>query len=120
EGQVWSYKSRPGEINSTLTILKIEQYNDLGRVVHIRVDQIQMTNPVKGNVISDIPHLPFKEIAVQKSVTRLVRQSTSLPDFEEGYKTWKAAYLQGQAGAFETTVGDTLNALLSAKWETRR
>jgi hypothetical protein len=120
QGQVWSYKTRPGEANSTLTVLKIEQYKDLGRVVHIRIDRIQMTNPLKGNVVTDIPHLPFKEVAVQKSITKLISQSSTVPAFQEGYDTWKAAYMQGQAGAFETTVGATLDAMLGAKWEVKR
>lgn len=117
QGQVWSYKTRPGEATSTLTVLKIEQYKDLGRVVHIRVDQIQMINPLKGNVVTDIPHLPFKELAVQKSITKFVRQAASLPEYKEGYETWKAAYLQGQAGAFDRPVNATLDAMLGAKWE---
>src|SRR5579863_9470568 len=83
-GQVWTYKTRPDEPDSTLTILKVEKYPDLGEVVHIRVDGIQMLNPLKGNVISDIPHLPFKEFAIKQSVTRLVRTSVTVPDFHEG------------------------------------
>lgn len=29
-GDIWSYQTRPGENASTLTILKVEQYPDLG------------------------------------------------------------------------------------------
>jgi len=119
-GQVWSYKTRPGEAASTLTVLKIEQYKDLGQVVHLRVDRIQIQNPLKGNVVTDIPHLPFKELAVRQSITKLVHQVPSVPEFQEGYDTWKKAYLQGQAGAFETTVSATLDAMLGAKWEVKK
>ena len=119
-GQVWSYKTRPGEVASTLTILKVEEYKDLGRVVHIRVDQIRMTNPLKGNVVTDIPHLPFKDAAVQGSITNLVRQLPSTPNFQEGYDTWKKAYLSGQAGAFDMPVSAVLDALLGAKWEEKK
>ncbi|GAA0751352.1 hypothetical protein LRH25_14540 [Ideonella azotifigens] len=119
-GQVWTYKTRAGEASSTLTVLKVEQYNDLGRVVHIRVDGIHMTNPVKGNVVTDIPHLPFKDLALQGSVVKQLRKLSSLPDFQEGYDTWKKAYLAGQAGAFETPVSTTLDAMLGAKWEEKK
>ena len=119
-GQVWSYRTRPGEVTSTLTVLKVEQYKDLGRVVHIRIDSIQIRNPLKGNIVTDIPHLPFKEFAVQQSITKLVRTVPSLPEFQEGYDTWKKAYLQGEAGAFETTVSATLDAMLGAKWEEKK
>ena len=119
-GQVWKYKTRLGEQTSTLTILKVEKYKDLGSVVHIRVDAIRMKNPLKGNIVTDVPHLPFKEDAVQKSITELVRKSTDIPPFQEGYDTWKSAYLAGKAGAFETNVGATLTAMLGAQWEVKK
>lgn len=119
-GQVWKYKTRQGEPASTLTILKVENYKDLGKVVHVRVDAIRMTNPLKGNVVTDVPHLPFKEEAVQKSITELVRKSPDIPAFQEGYDTWKSAYLAGKAGAFETTVGATLIAMLGGHWEVKK
>lgn len=115
-GQVWAYKTRIGESNSTLTILKVERYKDLGQVVHVRIDGIRMRNPVQGNIVTDLPHLPFRSAAIERSVTKLLRKSSSLPEFKEGYSTWKQAYDAGQAGAFETDVAATLNALLGASW----
>ncbi|MHC8410218.1 hypothetical protein ACYZTR_08620 [Pseudomonas sp. Hz4] len=41
-GDIWAYKNRPGEDASTLTILKIENYPKLGKVVYIRVDGFRM------------------------------------------------------------------------------
>lgn len=79
-----------------------------------------MRNPVKGNVVTDIPHLPFKERAIQQSVTKLVRQLPLPPEFQEGYDTWKKAYVAGQAGAFETGVNATLDAMLGARWEEKK
>lgn len=116
-GQVWAYETRPGESDSVLTILRIEKYPDLGTVVHVRVDGIHMVNPLKGGAITSIPHLPFKELAVQRSVTHLLRTAASVPDFREGYVTWKAAYQAGQAGAFEVPVRDALNAMLGGTWQ---
>jgi len=115
-GQVWSYKTRAGEAASTITVLKVERYKDLGPVVHVRIDGIHMKNPLKGNVVTDIPHLPFKAQAVQQSITKLLRQLPSVPEFQEGYDTWKKAYVAGQAGAFETSVSATLDAMLGAEW----
>jgi hypothetical protein len=34
-GQVWSYKTRPGEERSTITILRVESSPKLGMIVHI-------------------------------------------------------------------------------------
>jgi hypothetical protein len=114
-GQTWEYKTRETEKSSTLTVLKVEKYDDLGEVIHIRIDQVKMINPIKGNEITDIPHLPFKKNALDSSITTLEGMKT-VPDFQEGYDTWKAAYDGGQAGAFETTVNETLDALLGAEW----
>ncbi|MHC8332010.1 hypothetical protein [Pseudomonas sp. LB3P25] len=41
-GDIWAYKNRPGEDASTLTILRIENYPKLGKVVHIRVDGFRL------------------------------------------------------------------------------
>lgn len=118
-GQVWAYTTRAGENESTLTVLKIEQYRDLGQVVHVRIDGIRMRNPVQGNIITDLPHLPFRGAAIQRSVTKLLRNSPSVPRFKDGYDTWKQAYDAGKAGAFETDVATTLNALLGASWKAK-
>jgi len=115
-GQVWEYKNRFLEGKSTLTILKIEKYSDLGDVIHVRIDDINMINPLKGNEINEIPHLPFKKVGIDSSVTKLIRIKKEIPDYLEGYNTWKEAYDAGKAGAFETSVKDTLRAMLGAEW----
>lgn len=119
EGQVWAYTTRAGESNSTLTVLKIERYKDLGQVIHVRIDGIRMRNPLKGNIVTDIPHLPFRSAAIQRSVTKLLRKSSSIPDFKDGYDTWREAYDAGNAGAFDTDVASTLNAMLRGAWEVK-
>jgi hypothetical protein len=116
-GDIWAYENRPGENASTLTILKVEQYPDLGKVVHIRVDGIRMLNPVDGQPFTDLPHLPFRASAVEHSVTRQVGTAKEIPDFNEGYQVWKTAYDAGQAGAFKTSVAQTLEDLIGGDWE---
>lgn len=37
-GQEWKYKTRQGEENSILKILKIEEYPAYGKVIHISVN----------------------------------------------------------------------------------
>lgn len=118
-GDIWSYKTRPGETGSTLTILKIEHYPDLGEVVHIRVDGIHLVNPLKGNQISDIPHLPFKVGALENSLLQRVATTRELPDFSEGHGVWKAAHQQHRAGAFDTPLSQTLDAVVGGSWEER-
>lgn len=115
-GQVWAYHTRQGEEASTLTILKIENYKDLGKVVHIRVDGINMTNPIKGNAVETLPHLPFTDAPLQKSITKLLRQIKPAPDFKKGYAHWKQAYTAHQAGAFNVSVTEMLDGMPKAQW----
>jgi len=117
EGDIWAYKTRPGEEQSTLTILKIENYPAYGKVVHIRVDGIHMINPVAGNEINEMPHLPFHAKALQSSLTRRVGETAQIPDFSQGYEYWKAAFDEGKAGAFRISVRQALDGLLSGNWE---
>ena len=116
-GDIWAYKTRPGEEASTLTILKIENYPKLGKVVHIRVDGVRMINPVAGNEFDELPHLPFQAEAVERSITRRVGHTTALPDFSKGYEVWRAAFDEGKAGVFKITVRQTLDGMLSGNWE---
>ena len=43
-GQVWSYKTRPNEQKSTVTILRVDETAQAKRIVHIRVEHVQLTN----------------------------------------------------------------------------
>jgi hypothetical protein len=43
-GQIWTYKTRPAEADSHLTILKRETHPKLGTIVHISVDGLRMKN----------------------------------------------------------------------------
>ena len=115
-GQVWKYKTRIFESESTLMILKVEKYEDIGEVIHIRVNGINMVNPKLGNKINEIPHLPFKRSAIDSSVVSLVKTVSDIPNFKDGYNTWKKAYIEGKAGAFTTKLNDTLTAMLGADW----
>jgi hypothetical protein len=45
EGQVWSYKTRPGEESSRVLINKIEAMPKLGKVFHISVSAVKVKNP---------------------------------------------------------------------------
>jgi len=114
---IWAYKNRPGEDGSTLTILKIENYPKLGKIVHIRVDGFRMINPVTGNEFNDMPHLPFQAKALERSITHRIGETAEIPDFSQSYAAWRAAFDEGKAGAFKITVRQTLDGLVSGKWE---
>lgn len=116
-GDIWAYKNRPGEDGSTLTILKIESYPKLGKVVHIRVDGFRMINPVTGNEFNDMPHLPFQAKALERSITHRVGETADVPDFSQGYTTWRAAFDEEKAGVFKISVSKTLDGMINGNWE---
>ena len=117
EGEIWAYKTRPGEEKSTLTILKIEEYPKYGEVVHIRVDDIQMINPATGAEFNAMPHMPFQAKALQRSLIRRVGKTVQVPEFNEGYAYWKSAFDEEKAGAFKISVRQALAGLLRGSWE---
>jgi hypothetical protein len=87
-GQVWSYKTRPGESLSTVTILRVESLPKAGVVIHVRIDGIQFKNCTGGPAPSRIEHAPFARKAIDESTTRLLRTESAVPDHEVGYQDW--------------------------------
>ena len=48
--------------------------------------------------------MPISPDALKESVTELVNQTESLPNFEEGYEIWREAFDSGKAGIFTISV----------------
>jgi hypothetical protein len=108
-GQIWNYDTRIGEENSTFEILKIEKYDSAGIVIHIYVNGLKIKNPNKQGGYSEyIGHLPFSKDAVLKSVTTIVSEKNKLPDYKEGYETWKEAFDKKEGGVFSITIKDVV------------
>ena len=111
-GQVWAYQTRPYEIGSTLTIVRTEADNRLGNIIHIQ--DVRMKNPHhKLGLSSVVSHLPCSEEAISGSVIGVVREGAALPDFEEGYQEWRAAFDAGQAGVWGVPVAKMIDAMES-------
>jgi hypothetical protein len=103
-GQVWSYKNRPGEDASTITILRVESTPKLGLIVHVRIDKFRLEN-CKGNTgDSTMDHAPFAKAAIDNSVVKLLRTEKDIPDFDEGYKDW----LSHCGGVYKMSVAEAL------------
>jgi len=114
-GQIWKYHNRKEEDSSTCTILKIEKYEakqaDL-TLVHIRVDGVRISSPGSpGGYISSVQHFPCSEECILSSVTEMVGTTPTLPEFSEGYKTWKEAWDAGEAGYFTAPLKDILEGI---------
>jgi len=108
-GETWKYKARPGEEASTLTVVRVESTPKLGVIVHVSLLGLKVHSNHAPTGISDrIAHMPFSEGAIDKSVTAIVGKAEPLPEFEEGYREWRAGFDQGKAGVFTTSVADAV------------
>ncbi|MDQ1855630.1 hypothetical protein [Chryseobacterium sp. WLY505] len=113
-GQQWNYKTRPTEKNSTLTILKIEEYPETGKVIHISVSGLKMKNPASPTGYAEnLSHLPLSEEALNKSVISLKKEAYKKPDSLEmdGYSYWKKEFDKGNAGIFTIPVSEIVSTM---------
>ena len=111
-GQVWHYKTRPGEESSRLTIAKVETHPKLGTIVHIQVTGVSIESPTTpGGLCEVISHLPYAERSVADSVTTLEADTATPTGWEDGYRQWKAAFDEGKAGIWTITVSETVAAM---------
>jgi hypothetical protein len=107
-GQVWSYKTRANEQESTLTILRVEETPEKKRIVHIRVDHIQLANCTGGPAPDTFEHMPFSKEALNESVIKVVHTG-GVPDFRSGYSEWRRAWDAGNAGYYTISVALALD-----------
>ena len=117
-GQIWGYRTRAGEDASTLTILRIETLPKVGEIVHVRIDGVQFKNCAGGTVPNEIAHAPFSRAAIEKSVTTLRSHLHDLPEYEQGYESWRShcggVYTIGVAEMVDVD-DQTFNANLGCK-----
>jgi len=115
EGQIWSYKARPGEQNSTLLINKVESDPKLGAIYHISVFGVSVRSPrAPSGVIHELPHFPVNKQTLEASCVKLVGQSEPNASYLDGYAEWKRAFDQGHAGVFTIPVSEIVSAVETA------
>jgi len=113
-GQVWNYRTRPTEANSTLTICKVEIAGKLGKVIHISLADVKVKSDKNiDGFATNISHLPFSESAVKQSVTKLVKEGVALPDYQEGYDLWRNSVESGEGGVWTIPVAEAVAAMES-------
>src|SRR5579859_7428579 len=103
-GQVWRYKTRPGEKGSRVVIGKVEAWNG-GNVVHVKIIGLKLKNRHRlGGISEEIGHVPITEKALAASVTAKVDEKADLDGLEAGYAEWKSH----RGGAFDKPVKDVV------------
>lgn len=115
-GQVWSYETRPEEPDSTFTVVHVETLNWHGQdtiIVHISVNGLVIRG-LEGNTITSISHLPFTEDALDRSVTELLETTSNLPDFQNGYDTWRKRFDSGESGVFDAPLAEVITSIIAS------
>ena len=109
-GQVWEYKTRLHEEESTLTILKVWTTPDGLDAIHVAVNDLHITDLTGRTRGQEITHAPFTVEALDRSVRELLHESGPVPDFSEEYATWEAE----EGGFFTGTVAQAITELENA------
>lgn len=102
-GQVWQYKTRSGEEKSFLTILRVESL-PVGTIIHIRVDKVRLRNCTGGPEPDKFEHMPFAVDAMRRSITKLLKKNSEVPDFRDGYDEWRRSC----GGVYTITVAEAI------------
>ena len=110
-GQVWRYKTRPQEPDSTLMILRIDNSSNLGPVIFIGLKELRVQHP-SGKVFPSMSPLPFKKEALDQSVTQLVGKADKLMPSDFGYSKWKESQRAGKTPpTYTQPVAEIVNRL---------
>ena len=110
-GQVWSYKTRPQEKDSTLMVLRIDNSSKLGQVVFVGLKDVRVQHPT-GKILSSMSPLPFTREALDQSVIKVVGKTDKLMSYNFGYQKWKEAQFAGKRPpTYVKPVADIVNAL---------
>lgn len=100
-GQLWSYRTRPGEEDSRVYIARVDRDFGSKAIYHLYIDGLKLKNPMlEGGVQDHLVHVPVSKEALEASVISLIQSDVTPPDISEGYVIWREAFLNGQAGVF--------------------
>ena len=112
-GQVWTYRTRPGEEASRLYIARVDNLPNL-TAFHISVDGLRLKNPHSAAGYQTVlPHAPVDEETLKASVVSLAAENAPMPDISEGYGHWREAYDSGQGGVFNIPVAKIIEYIES-------
>ncbi|MHC4259219.1 MAG: hypothetical protein ACYSTF_02225 [Planctomycetota bacterium] len=111
-GQIWQYHTRSNEPDSRAIIARIDNLDNIGTVIHVKLTDLKIKNTsAPGGFSTVLTHAPITETQLKKNVTQLVAQNGDLEDFQDGYDTWLKAYLSGKAGVFTISLAQIVDCI---------
>ena len=111
-GQVWSYHNRPGENQSHILVLDVEDKETDGQekvLIHVYVGGLSIETPY--GVIPAVPFLVFTKHALDKSVTKLIGRTRSRPDIRLGKFIWSTTTVRGKPIFYDTEVSHAIDLI---------
>ena len=118
EGQVWEYRTRPGDEESLIRIQRIEPFPGAPaasgeRVYHVSIVGLRI-GPERR--IEALPHAPVARETLDASVTRLADRRADFPSADEGIALWRA----DRGGVFTITLAEIAAAVDMVMSDVRR
>jgi hypothetical protein len=112
-GQIWAYQTRSEEPKSTLTIIQIDQFPKVGKVIHIAINKVNVKSPsARDGYSHQIAHAPMSLSAMEKSTTELISEKGKVDAISmEGYGHWKHSFEAGKAGIFTCPVSEVVKTV---------
>lgn len=86
-GQVWEYRTRPGDEGSLLKIQRIDADPAGKPIYHISIIRFRLRNP---EMTPELNHAPVSRETLDASVTKPGDPSAAFPDADPGIAVWKA------------------------------
>jgi hypothetical protein len=108
-GDIWDYRTRPGEAGSRLIVTRIDESPELGAIIHIAINGVKFQNCHGGNAPDNIQHMPFARKVLDASVMHRVTSAQPIPEeLVSAYEEWKSAYLNKKAGIYIVSVPEAV------------
>jgi hypothetical protein len=105
-GQIWSYKTRPGEEDSVVIIRAIQEREDGGAIFHVSIEGVDIVHDGHKEIAS-IAHCPIYSEAFEESVEEMIGDVRWPEDFCEGYETWE----QNKGGVFAQDLASVISMI---------
>ena len=84
-GQVWKT-----DLGATVTVLKVEDVHKVGKVVHVRIDNILLQSCGDVHLTTGIDHIALTETMMRKNALDLMKSNVDLPNsYFEAYTKWE-------------------------------
>src|SRR4051794_6583403 len=92
-GQLWSYKTLPGDEKSSVLINLVESAPDKSAIYHVSVLNVHIS-AYKGGPRREtvLPHFPVSKETLDKSLLEVVGKRSPYESYRAGYKIWRSAF----------------------------